>query len=101
MTGNYKVPTLVLDDGTIIDDSKNIIAWAKANPVTGWRFESSRAHQVPAQGQDGRFRPSPVAAVFALVRLASKWPSDIAARSADIRTSRVSTSAGPVAALWF
>jgi hypothetical protein len=33
LTGNYKVPTLILDDGTIIDDSKNIIAWAKANPA--------------------------------------------------------------------
>ena len=32
LTGNYKVPTLVLDDGTVIDDSHNIIAWAKANP---------------------------------------------------------------------
>jgi hypothetical protein len=31
-TGNYKVPTLELDDGTLVDDSKNIIAWAKANP---------------------------------------------------------------------
>jgi hypothetical protein len=33
LTGNYKVPTLILDDDTIIDDSKNIIAWAKENPV--------------------------------------------------------------------
>jgi Glutathione S-transferase, N-terminal domain len=33
LTGNYKVPTLVLDDGTVIDDSKNIVAWAKANPA--------------------------------------------------------------------
>jgi Glutathione S-transferase, N-terminal domain len=33
LTGNYKVPTLILDDGTIVDDSKNIIAWAKANPA--------------------------------------------------------------------
>ena len=30
LTGNYKVPTLVLDDGTVIHDSKNIIAWAAA-----------------------------------------------------------------------
>ena len=28
MTGNYKVPTLVLDDGTVIDGSENVIAWA-------------------------------------------------------------------------
>jgi Glutathione S-transferase, N-terminal domain len=33
LTGNYKVPTLVLDDGTVIDDSTNIIAWARANPA--------------------------------------------------------------------
>ena len=26
-------PTLVLDDGTVIDDSKEIVAWAKANPA--------------------------------------------------------------------
>jgi hypothetical protein len=31
MTGNYKVPTLVLDDGSVIDGSHNIVAWAKAN----------------------------------------------------------------------
>jgi hypothetical protein len=33
LTGNYKVPTLILDDGTVVDDSRNIIAWAKANPA--------------------------------------------------------------------
>jgi glutathione S-transferase len=33
LTGNYKVPTLVLDDGTVVDDSKNIAAWARANPA--------------------------------------------------------------------
>jgi glutathione S-transferase len=32
LTGNYKVPTLVLDDDTVIDDSSNIVAWAQANP---------------------------------------------------------------------
>jgi hypothetical protein len=32
LTGNYKVPTLELDDGTVIDESQHIIAWAKANP---------------------------------------------------------------------
>jgi hypothetical protein len=35
MTGNYKVPTLVLDDGTIIDGSQNIIDWARANEASG------------------------------------------------------------------
>jgi Glutathione S-transferase, N-terminal domain len=33
LTGNYKVPTLVLDDGTIVDESQNIVAWASANPA--------------------------------------------------------------------
>jgi glutathione S-transferase-like protein len=33
LTGNYKVPTLVLDDGTVVDDSANIVAWAQANPA--------------------------------------------------------------------
>jgi glutathione S-transferase len=32
LTGNYKVPTLVLDDGTVVDESRNIAAWAEANP---------------------------------------------------------------------
>jgi hypothetical protein len=31
LTGNYKVPTLILDDGRIIDDSHHIVAWAGAN----------------------------------------------------------------------
>ena len=35
MTGNYKVPTLVLDDGTIVDGSQNIIDWAQANEAAG------------------------------------------------------------------
>ena len=33
LTGNYNVPTLVLDDGTVIDDSANIVDWAGANPA--------------------------------------------------------------------
>ena len=28
MTGNYKVPTLLLDDGTIVDEWRNIVEWA-------------------------------------------------------------------------
>jgi hypothetical protein len=27
------VPTLVLDDGTVVDESANIAAWAAANPA--------------------------------------------------------------------
>ena len=33
MTGNYKVPTLVLDDETIVDESQKIAEWAVANPA--------------------------------------------------------------------
>jgi Glutathione S-transferase, N-terminal domain len=33
LTGNYKVPTLFLDDGTIVDGTANIAAWADANPA--------------------------------------------------------------------
>jgi hypothetical protein len=33
MTGNYWVPVLALDDGTVIQDSKRIIAWAQENPA--------------------------------------------------------------------
>jgi hypothetical protein len=33
LTGNTWVPTLVLDDGEVIDGSKKIVAWAKAHPA--------------------------------------------------------------------
>lgn len=33
LTGNRWVPTLVLDDGTVIDGSREITAWAAANPA--------------------------------------------------------------------
>jgi hypothetical protein len=33
LTGNRMVPTLVLDDATVIDDSKPIVEWARANPA--------------------------------------------------------------------
>jgi hypothetical protein len=31
LTGNYQVPTLVLDDGTLIDGTQNIVDWASAS----------------------------------------------------------------------
>jgi hypothetical protein len=31
MTGSSKVPTLVLDDRTVVDGSESIIEWAEAN----------------------------------------------------------------------
>jgi hypothetical protein len=33
LTGNRWVPTLVLDDGTVIDGSKEIAEWARGNPA--------------------------------------------------------------------
>jgi hypothetical protein len=33
LTGNNWVPVLVTDDGEVIQDSKKIVAWAKANPA--------------------------------------------------------------------
>jgi hypothetical protein len=35
LTGESFVPVLVLDDGTVIKDSNNIVAWANANPTAG------------------------------------------------------------------
>jgi hypothetical protein len=34
LTGQSWVPVLVLDDGEVIQDSKNIVAWAKQHPVS-------------------------------------------------------------------
>ena len=34
LTGNGWVPTLVLDDGTVVDGSREIVAWARANPAS-------------------------------------------------------------------
>jgi glutathione S-transferase-like protein len=34
LTGNRMVPTLVLDDGAVVDGSREIVAWAKAHPAT-------------------------------------------------------------------
>lgn len=33
LTGNRWVPTLVLDDGTVIDDSHEIVRWAQEHPA--------------------------------------------------------------------
>jgi hypothetical protein len=32
LTGQSFVPVVVLDDGEVIKDSKNIVAWARENP---------------------------------------------------------------------
>ena len=34
LTGSSTVPVLVTDDGEVINESKKIVAWAKANPAT-------------------------------------------------------------------
>jgi hypothetical protein len=33
LTGKTWVPALVTDEGEVVSDSKNIVAWAKANPA--------------------------------------------------------------------
>jgi len=33
LTGNYLVPALVVDDGEVIQGSREIAEWAKANPA--------------------------------------------------------------------
>jgi Glutathione S-transferase, N-terminal domain len=33
LTGKYTVPVLVTDDGEVVADSKNIVAWAKEHPA--------------------------------------------------------------------
>jgi glutathione S-transferase len=33
LSGSYHVPTLVLDDGTVVDESGRIADWAAANPA--------------------------------------------------------------------
>src|SRR5436190_23231766 len=35
LTGESYVPMLVLDDGEVIKDSKNIVGWARDNPAGG------------------------------------------------------------------
>ena len=42
LTGEWSVPVLELDDGTTIKDSKEIVAWAQANPAS--------AQEAPAGG---------------------------------------------------
>jgi hypothetical protein len=37
LTGNYWVPVLVTDDGTVIQGSDKIVEWSKANPAPAAR----------------------------------------------------------------
>ena len=32
LTGNYWVPALVLDDGSVVEGSQEIVNWARSNP---------------------------------------------------------------------
>jgi hypothetical protein len=43
LTGNFWVPVLVTDDGTAIQGSERIIAWARANPAPAKAAGSRRA----------------------------------------------------------
>ncbi len=52
LTGNYWVPLLVLDDGTAIQGSQKIIAWARANPA------AAPAAGTAAAGRAGPAAPS-------------------------------------------
>ena len=52
LTGNYKVPTLILDDGTVIGDSSNIVAWTHAN-----RPEALQARGIPLSTSSTRSLP--------------------------------------------
>lgn len=42
LTGNYKVPTLVLDDGTVIDESQKIVAWATEHAARNKQLRSAQ-----------------------------------------------------------
>jgi hypothetical protein len=35
LTGSYTVPVLVTDDGEVVQDSRNIVEWAKNHPAAG------------------------------------------------------------------
>lgn len=37
LTGQSWVPVLITDDGEVVQDSKNIVAWAKEHPVAPMR----------------------------------------------------------------
>ena len=58
LTGNYKVPTLFLEDGTIIDDTDNIVAWAAANPIVRSPTLSPTTKAALPDGPRGLGRPS-------------------------------------------
>jgi hypothetical protein len=45
LTGNYKVPTLALDDGTVIDESQKIVAWAMEQAAPGPKTETWQTPQ--------------------------------------------------------
>ncbi len=52
LTGNYWVPVLVLDDGTVIQGSRKIVDWATANPAraSSGSAESSSAESSSTTG---------------------------------------------------
>jgi hypothetical protein len=42
LTGNYQVPTLMLDDGSLVDGAANIVAWAEENPAATFASRFAR-----------------------------------------------------------
>ena len=67
------MPTLVLDDGTVIDDSKKIVEWARANPA------AARLRRPSVAGLSGSRRQGPhgipVSAVRGEPALAAEGPT--------------------------
>jgi glutaredoxin len=51
LTGTYKVPTLFLDDDSIIDGTANIVAWAAATPASEAPRERDRAARSAAEAE--------------------------------------------------
>ena len=51
LTGNQWVPALVTDDGTVIQGSREIEAWAKANPAQASRGSACRRRELSTHGE--------------------------------------------------
>jgi hypothetical protein len=53
LTGKTTVPVLVTDDDEVVADSKNIVAWAKANPAGAPAAPDDAADPAAASAGDG------------------------------------------------
>jgi hypothetical protein len=45
LTGNHWVPTLVADDGKVIQGSRQIVEWAKTNPASAAQPAAGATHE--------------------------------------------------------